>query len=132
VGPFSLDFDDLLARAESSFYAGGLPGCVGAIDGTMVPIKRPRLETLADGDMQTYYYAYKQFHSVNILTIVDAQVRFSIPWKRRRVIVVICQVVAVACSRGEVYLGSEFRPQKYFHAGLRVVDVAVLSGLLWG
>jgi hypothetical protein len=47
----------------------------------MVPIKRPRLEALADGDMhmQTYCYAYKQFHSVSILTMVDAQVRFSVP-----------------------------------------------------
>jgi hypothetical protein len=106
VPPFILGFDDLLVRAESSFYAGGLPGCVGAIDGTMVPIKRPRLEALADGDMQTYCYAYKQFHIVSILTMVDAQVRSSVPWKLLYVVVrvVICQVAAVACSCCEVSL----------------------------
>jgi hypothetical protein len=54
VPPFNMDIDELLVRAESSFYASGLPGCVGATDGSGVitKVRRDRLSRAGPGPNQ--------------------------------------------------------------------------------
>ncbi|KAH9376054.1 hypothetical protein HPB48_021803 [Haemaphysalis longicornis] len=44
----------------------GFPGVVGAIDGTHIPIKNP------GGDTQALYISRKNFHSLNVQLVCDA------------------------------------------------------------
>jgi hypothetical protein len=66
----------LLARvAAFDAVRGGLPGVVGALDGTHSYMLRPKVSKLPTGARKTLYYNYKQQHSVLILTIADDTVR---------------------------------------------------------
>ncbi|CAF3340251.1 unnamed protein product [Rotaria sp. Silwood2] len=48
----------------------GYPMCIGSIDGTHISIEPPTGE-------ETDYYNYKKFHSVIVLAVVDASLKFS-------------------------------------------------------
>ena len=51
-----------------------LPGCIGAIDGSLIPCKKPTKKQ-ADGDTDAYY-GYKGFISTLLLAVVDTFGRF--------------------------------------------------------
>ena len=52
----------------------GLPGVVGAIDGTHVQMLRPRQTRMASGSRKTHWYEYKHKHTVHVLTIANPEV----------------------------------------------------------
>lgn len=56
-----------LTRVMNAFAAAGLPGCVGAIDGCLLPIKNPHP---AYGHL---YYCYKHYHAVLLLAVCDSE-----------------------------------------------------------
>ncbi|RCN53636.1 hypothetical protein ANCCAN_00130 [Ancylostoma caninum] len=56
-------------NSERMFYDTGLPGIVGAIDGTQIAIPKP-------GDAQYSYINRKDFASINMGAIVDDNYRF--------------------------------------------------------
>ena len=68
--------EHLLSKAVAyDGFSGGLPGVVGAIDGTHIQMLRPRQNKMAPGTRKTHFYDYKQKHSVHVLTVADPQVR---------------------------------------------------------
>ena len=47
-----------------------IPNCVGAVDGTLIPIKG------MNGLEEPAYVCRKNFHALNIQAVVDARMRF--------------------------------------------------------
>ncbi len=52
----------------------GMPGCAGAIDGSLIPLKKPKKETVG-GDADAFY-GYKGFVSHLLLGVVDSNKLF--------------------------------------------------------
>jgi hypothetical protein len=53
----------------------GLPGCAGAIDGSLIPVKKPRSKDVG-GDADSFY-GYKGFVSHLLLAVVDSNKLFT-------------------------------------------------------
>jgi hypothetical protein len=61
---------ELQAVADGFLTKYGLPGCVGAIDGSLIPQKKPK-SAAAGGDADAYY-GYKGFIASLLLAVVDS------------------------------------------------------------
>ena len=62
--------------SEEMWEHGGLMGAVGAVDGTLIPMKRPSRTYLAADEQAYHWYCYKEFHAVLLLVVGDARVRY--------------------------------------------------------
>ena len=59
-----------VASTKKAFYKdAGLPNCIGAIDGTLVPIIAP------SGGDENVYVCRKGYHSLNVQAVTDANMR---------------------------------------------------------
>ena len=54
---------------ENLFHVAGSPNVLGAIDGTLVPIKGPSVD-------QHLYVCRKRYHALNIQSVADADYKF--------------------------------------------------------
>lgn len=60
-----------LRKMKHKFHCiARFPNVVGAIDGTLIPIKG------MSGDEEPIYVSRKNFHALNIQGVVDAEMRF--------------------------------------------------------
>lgn len=60
-----------LRKIKQQFHSKArFPNVVGAIDGTLIPIKG------MGGDEEPIYVSRKNFHALNIQGVVDADMRF--------------------------------------------------------
>ena len=70
-----------MAAGFSRISAGVLTGCLGALDGLLIPIECPRQARDFGGQEACYnplsYYCRKGFYAVNVQAICDAHCRFS-------------------------------------------------------
>ena len=62
---FPTTIDSLVEKAEKFYQIDGFPNVVGCIDGTQVPILRPRID-------EELFVCRKMFHSINVQIVCDA------------------------------------------------------------
>ena len=62
---FPADLDSLITTANKFYDIAGFPSVVGCIDGTQIPIIRPR-------ENEDVYVCRKMYHSINVQIICDA------------------------------------------------------------
>ena len=67
---FPLDEDSLAALMQGFFQIAEFPRCIGALDGSLVPVKAP------PGDEERVYVCRKNFHALNVSAITDFKKKF--------------------------------------------------------
>ncbi|CAF2893685.1 unnamed protein product [Rotaria sp. Silwood2] len=67
---FPVTVQEIQQRADNFLNKYGYPMCIGSVDGTHISIEPPTGE-------ETDYFSYKKHHSVILLAVVDASLKFS-------------------------------------------------------
>ena len=65
---FPREYEELRKIKQGFYDINGFPNVIGAIDGTLIPIKGPSVDEPA-------YVSRKGFHAINVQAVCDARLR---------------------------------------------------------
>jgi len=66
---FPTTADDISITKREFFRVAGIPNCLGAVDGTLIPILAP------PGNEEAVFVCRKGYHAINCQAVVDAHMR---------------------------------------------------------